>query len=416
MDRSRDLGAIPVRLCPDSLVHGWHHGRAVLALTAYLLLTGILTWMWCVTPAMALVSATGHVRVVSQSALNALSVAQRSLQLTSLSSSMAVSTGSVALRLVTGPVGWASLGVTAGLALAQIYYNAPQVTAIKQGAAPPSSGWTWPLYTGPGTVTGVYMLGNIPVVTLGPVQGDLCLGVWQGIPPGWGGGNYLGECALQGPANTPSSDLPQPIPAVDPTPTQIAQYLDTLPASDPNSIDANTTGLGVGQSPSPADATTSQPVTATEVETTVKPVAQVTQTDVVVNPNEPKPAGQDTTQTAQQTTTTTTTTTNPDGSTTQDTDTQASVTCSAGEHDARSFGSVLETHMTTWKGSGIAGTLDLLKTLSWPSTLPVISISSATWGSHAIDFNQWASVFLALRTLIIAGAGFAAYRIVFVGR
>jgi hypothetical protein len=381
-----------------------------------MLLTGVLTWMWCVTPAMALVSSTGHVRVVSQSALNALSVTQRSLQLTSLSSSMAVSTGSVALRLVTGPVGWASLGVTAGLALAQIYYNSQQVAAIKQGAAPPSTGYTWSSYTGTGTVTGIYMLGTVPIVTLGPVGGDLCAGVWAGAPSGWSGGSYLGQCALQGPANTPASQLPQPIPSADPTPTQIAQYLDTLSASDPNSVDANTTGLGVGQSPQPADATVSQPVNAPDVTTTVKSVAQVLPTDVVVNPNEPKPAGTETTHTTQQTTTTTATTTNPDGSTTQDTDTQASVSCSSGDHDQRSFGSVLESHMTIWKGSGIAGTLDLLKNLSWPTTLPVISVSSGMWGTHAIDFNQWSSVFLALRTLIIAGAGFAAYRIVFVGR
>lgn len=416
LDRPGYLRAILVRLLPDSLVHGRPPCRAVLAVTAYGLLTSVLTWVWSVTPALALVSATGHVRVISQPALNALSVAQRSLQLTSLSSSMAVSTGSVALRMVTGPVGWASLGVTAGLVLAQIYYNAQQVAAIKAGAAPPSSGFTWPQYTGPGIVTGIHLLGNIPIVTLGPVGPDLCVGVWTGIPPGWGAGSYQGQCALQGPANTPASQLPQPIPAADPTPTQISTYLNQLPATDPQSIDANTTGVGVGQSPLPSDATISQPVNAPDVSTTVKPLAQVSQTDVVVNPNEPKPAGVDTTQTGQQTSTTTTTTTNPDGSTTQDTDTQATVSCSSGNHDQRSFGSVLESHMTIWQGSGIAGTLNLLKTLSWPSTLPVISISSGLWGNHAIDFNQWASVFLALRTLIIAGAGFAAYRIVFVGK
>jgi len=47
--------------------------------------------------------------------------------------------------------------------------------------------------------------------------------------------------------------------------------------------------------------------------------------------------------------------------------------------------------------------------------LPTVSFNSSLFGSFAVDFNAWAWVFLALKTLILAGASLAAYRIVFVG-
>lgn len=214
---------------------------------------------------------------------------------------------------------------------------------------------------------------------------------------------------------TNGASLARPVSAPA-TATDVQNYLTGLPANSPHSVEANTQPLGQGASPQGATNETTTAVSPSDLPTAVKPVAQVDVTDIVLNPDAPKPAGTETKQTQQQTSTTTTTTTNPDGSTTEDTETQASVSCSGAEHDARTFGSVLQAHLTTWQGSGVAGTLDLLKTLTWPATLPVITLTSATWGSHAIDFNQWASVFLALRTLIIAGAGFAAYRIVFFGR
>jgi len=61
------------------------------------------------------------------------------------------------------------------------------------------------------------------------------------------------------------------------------------------------------------------------------------------------------------------------------------------------------------------GTLNLLKSLTWPSTLPVIALPSAFFGSQQVDFNQWAWLFTVLRTLVIATASIAAYRIIFVG-
>jgi hypothetical protein len=40
---------------------------------------------------------------------------------------------------------------------------------------------------------------------------------------------------------------------------------------------------------------------------------------------------------------------------------------------------------------------------------------SAFFGSQQVDFNQWAWFFTVLRTLVIATASIAAYRIIFVG-
>jgi hypothetical protein len=144
-------------------------------------------------------------------------------------------------------------------------------------------------------------------------------------------------------------------------------------------------------------------------------VGQVSPTDAVVDPNAPKPAGTENQSATQTTTTTTTTTTNPDGTKTDTQQDNATVSCSGGEHDARSFGSILQAHITTWQSSGLLSALALLQTLTWPEALPTITFTSATWGTHQVDFNQWASVFTVLRTLTIAGAGFAAYRIIFVG-
>jgi hypothetical protein len=53
----------------------------------------------------------------------------------------------------------------------------------------------------------------------------------------------------------------------------------------------------------------------------------------------------------------------------------------------------------SWATSGLLGTLNLLKSLTWPSTLPVIALPSAFFGSQQVDFNQWAWFFTVLRTL-----------------
>ena len=102
-------------------------------------------------------------------------------------------------------------------------------------------------------------------------------------------------------------------------------------------------------------------------------------------PNAPPPAGpQPAVPSTQTTTTTTTTTTNPDGSVTQQEESTSSVSCSAGNHDQRTFGSVLQDHMNQWQGSGLLSALNLLKTLTWPSAIPTYSLAVESLGQlHA---------------------------------
>jgi hypothetical protein len=37
------------------------------------------------------------------------------------------------------------------------------------------------------------------------------------------------------------------------------------------------------------------------------------------------------------------------------------------------------------------------------------------WGTHTLDFSGWTGILVALRSLMIAIAGFVAYKIIFVG-
>ncbi len=80
-----------------------------------------------------------------------------------------------------------------------------------------------------------------------------------------------------------------------------------------------------------------------------------------------------------------------------------------------SFGSILQTHIETWRGSGLAGALSTLQLLTWPSTSPTYTLNSGLLGTFSFDFTAWNGILVALRSLIIAGASFAAYRIIFVG-
>jgi hypothetical protein len=100
---------------------------------------------------------------------------------------------------------------------------------------------------------------------------------------------------------------------------------------------------------------------------------------------------------------------------TEETETEATVSCSAGEHEPRTFASVLQAHQAAWTSSGLLGAVNLLKTLVWPSGLPVISLPSSFFGQQTVNFNDWAWAFTAIRTLMIAIATLAAYRIIFVG-
>jgi hypothetical protein len=71
--------------------------------------------------------------------------------------------------------------------------------------------------------------------------------------------------------------------------------------------------------------------------------------------------------------------------------------------------------MNLWAGSGLLSALNLLKTLTWPTAIPTYSLLSNLMGTFTLDFSAWSGMLTAIRSLIIAIAGFVAYKIVFVG-
>ena len=91
------------------------------------------------------------------------------------------------------------------------------------------------------------------------------------------------------------------------------------------------------------------------------------------------------------------------------------MSCAVGNHEPRSFGGILQAHMETWKGSGLLSALNLLETLVWPTTSPTYTLTSSFLGTFTFDFSAWAGMLLAIRSIIIAIAGFVAYKIIFVG-
>ena len=66
--------------------------------------------------------------------------------------------------------------------------------------------------------------------------------------------------------------------------------------------------------------------------------------------------------------------------------------------------------MDLWKGSGLLSALNLLKTLTWPTTIPTYSLQSNLLGNFTLDFSAWSGMLTAIRSIIIAIAGFVAYQ------
>ena len=387
--------------------------RKTIAQGVYLLLTELITVYLVVCPAYAFQvssSSTGYVRVATQAAQLAYVAANRaSLISTVASAAVVASPVSVAVRLVTGPIGWAALGLTVALTLAQMYYSPAELAAVKTAAAPVSThSFTYTYLGQTYTVSSWTSTTAIPQCASG--IGYFFPGTTFGPPspsPGMFSTPFGGWwCFPAGSQATTSA----------PTQQQIADYLTTLPAGNTSSPESHTTPVGQGVTPTPADTVTTNPVTPSQVAPTVKPASQVLPTDAVIDPNAPAPAGpQPPVPSSQTTTTTTTTTTNPDGSTTKQEADTATVSCSAGNHDQRSFGSVLQDHMNLWQSSGLLSALNVLKTLTWPSTIPTYALSSSMFGSFTLDFSAWSGLLTALRSLLIAIASFVAYRIIFVG-
>ena len=413
------------------------------SLMSYLTLIWTLLVSFCLAPAESLaLQGTQYSRVVAQAERIAYLAAQRSALASQVATAaLAPSASSFAIRLIAGPVGWAALGVSAGLVLAQMYYSQPDLAAIKTAASTPG-GWQVTstnagTQTFPGLGTNTPGNPNYPNATIQfsatnvavcatdiEYLHDWVVGPFQSLStavffPGnffvngpAVGGYTLYVCHRKG---IPGSSAPLQDALIPPTPQQAANYVTALPVSDPKSIEAHTNPVGTTGTTQPADNTVSQPVGPSEMPTTVKP-KPIPTGDIIVVDTVPPPTSTPQQNTQQQTTTTTTTTTqNPDGSTTQQEETQATTSCTAGSHENRTFGTVLQAHQTIWATSGLLSTLNLLKSLTWPSTLPVIALPSAFFGSQQVDFNQWAWFFVVLRTLVIAIASIAAYRIIFVG-
>ena len=78
-------------------------------------------------------------------------------------------------------------------------------------------------------------------------------------------------------------------------------------------------------------------------------------------------------------------------------------------------GAFCRTIWTSGQGSGLLSALNLLKTLTWPTTIPTYSLQSNLLGTFTLDFSAWSGMLTAIRSIIIAIAGFVAYRIIFVG-
>jgi hypothetical protein len=404
------------------------------------------------SPALALVSSpTKYDRIIQQANRIANQHANKIARAATVAAAAkAVSPVSVAMRTVAGPLGWAALGVQAGLFLYQTYYSADDLQDLKnaagQAAATPAyigdvpAGINMPThqacttvpwscsvtyngqtnYGDPNVYDGLLVLEvprrwgcgdpvfppNPPYVKITEitvVYVDIYdCATWSRVGSARGGTWVYGHMRPQGP----------PPPPPEPTQQQIQDFLQTLPDNDPRSLDSHSQPLGTGVEPTPAGQIETTTATPTELPTTVVPQTTVLPTDTVVQKDVPPPAGSTTTQTTTQQTTTQTTT-NPDGSETQQE--TATASCSSASHDQRTLGSVLEEHQAKWNNAPLLSALTQLKTLAWPSSLPTVSFNSSLFGSFAVDFNAWAWVFLALKTLILAGASLAAYRIVFVG-
>lgn len=414
--------------------------KATCALALYLSGVWSLLLVLSISPAQALISSTGYARVVHQAEMIAAIAARKAAMAPAVATAAAAaSPASIAVRLVAGPVGWAALGVTAGLTLAQVYYSQTELQDLKAAATPSgglgtSAGFTFQAGAlvpsnncGVNCTTGQRQ--EVWVPAWQSSQNNQCPGgsimtgppnwtsasSWGGITPGTSGlwCYAVFTHVVQSPSDP---DRLVNVPGTPPTAQQVEDYLTGLPASNPLAIESNAEGVGVGTAPQGAEQVSTQSVSGSEMPSEVVPVANVQSTDTVINSDAPVPQGTQTIHnTSQDSTTRTTTTTNPDGSVTEQTEEQASFSCSAGSHDSRTFATILQEHQARWSTAPLLGQLEILKNLVWPSALPVLSMTSTLFGTMTVDFGAWSTQFAILKTIILFGAALAAVRIVFVG-
>ena len=128
------------------------------------------------------------------------------------------------------------------------------------------------------------------------------------------------------------------------------------------------------------------------------------------HPDHPSRASQTDTDAAQ----TTQTTTTIDGDTKTEEET-AMVSCLSGEHDPRTMQSIFDAHKATWESSGLLSMFTVLTALTWPDTLGsyTFDFTHTGFGSHTVDFNDYAGFFTVLRAMFLFFGTFLAYRIIF---
>jgi hypothetical protein len=121
--------------------------KAVLATSSYVAFVWLIFGSFCLVPMEAVaLTTTQYARVVAQAEQIAFVAAQKS-SLAAKVAAAAVATNplSTAVRFVAGPIGWAALGVSAGLAIAQLHFSQDELQTIKSAAAPVT-----PMQTGSG--------------------------------------------------------------------------------------------------------------------------------------------------------------------------------------------------------------------------------------------------------------------------
>ena len=401
-------------------VFSWRVVRAALSLSAYCAGFVVVVSMMLLAPYQAL--AVQYSRVLTAGAMGSAYGSKVGTIIPAAAQALAnAGPGtSVAVRVATAGAGWPALGVMAGLTLFSLYYNNAQHQQIvdnntSQGTITLPSGHTIPdtYKTCPGNPD--CQSGALGYIT---IDYTLCFTgpPYPQVPAGWDGWFILGSPNRCVAHQMPGDDPPPQVPGAPPTAQDIQDYLNGLDSSDPLAPVNNLEPGGHNHTSPNADTSVNIPIDSSEVTTQVVPTSSVDPDDIVLNSNATPPQGtttQDTTNT--DTTDTTTTTNNPDGSTTQETESEATIECSIGEHDPRTYGSILKQAIDSWQETGLLSQLNTLKTLTWPDTVPIISINSGLFGEFNIDFTAWAGTLTTLRTLIIGVASFAAYRIIFGG-
>src|SRR5690349_1742593 len=254
--------------------------------------------MACSAPVYAfqITSTTGYSRVVSQAAQQAWASANKQQIAQAIASAaIAPSAGSIAIRAVTGPIGWAAIGVAGALVIAGMLYDAAERQQVKDNASNAAGNPQQVIINGSPLANAVLpdaTNGCKPTVTNGCSQTVFvtngldsahCTGAGGAAPTGW---TYLGRFfgTLPGGSTTVCHDRYQIVyngsngsqlaanQASPPTQQQVTDYIASLPSNNPLAPEQQIAPAGTtNPAPQGASSTTDIPVTPTQMPTTVKP-------------------------------------------------------------------------------------------------------------------------------------------------